>query len=129
MLIPSRLNALAILAGIGYSTALTTTESSTHFTLANDHLTVAFSKSSGHIEDVLLDGQDLLGPVDGNTGKGPYLDCSCTPDGFWTPGETADLELVNGTDSTGTPYVGVIMTDTYASTNQTLSQYLFLRGS
>lgn len=132
MLIPSRLTTLVALAGIaGYSTALSTAENSTHFTLANDHLTVSLSKSSGHIEDVILDGQDLLGPVSGNTGKGPYLDCSCTPDGFWTPGgsDKAQLDLINGTDSTGTPYAGVAMTDTYSSTNQTLSQYLFLRGS
>ncbi|KAL4935771.1 hypothetical protein BDV06DRAFT_233961 [Aspergillus oleicola] len=109
--------------------ALITSENSTHLTLSNERLAVALSKSSGHIEDVRLDGQDLLGPVNGNTGKGPYLDCSCTPDGFWTPGSTAQLDLVNGTDSTGTPYGGIIMIDTYASTNQTLSQYLFLRGS
>ncbi|KAL4789073.1 galactose mutarotase-like domain-containing protein [Aspergillus venezuelensis] len=108
--------------------ALTTTENSTHFSLSNERFSVALSKSSGHIEDVTLDGQDLLGPVNGNTGKGPYLDCSCTPEGFWTPGSEAQLDLVNGSDSTGTPYAGIIMTDTYASTNQTLSQYLFLRG-
>ncbi|KAL4933808.1 galactose mutarotase-like domain-containing protein [Aspergillus undulatus] len=125
----SSITRLALLASIlTHSAALLTTENSTHFTLANDRFAVALAKSSGHIEDVRLDGKDLLGPVDGNTGKGPYLDCSCTPDGFWTPGGTAQLELVNGTDSTGTKYGGLIMTDTYASTNQTLSQYLFLRG-
>ncbi|KAL4787748.1 galactose mutarotase-like domain-containing protein [Aspergillus varians] len=122
--------ALVFLFGIiSCSTALLTTENSTHFTLANDRFIVALEKSSGQVVDINLDGQDLLGPVSGNTGKGPYLDCSCTPDGFWTPGGTAQLDLVNGTDSTGTPYGGVIMSDTYASTNQTLSQYLFLRGT
>ncbi|KAF9878370.1 rhamnogalacturonate lyase C [Colletotrichum karsti] len=86
------------------------------------------ARSSGHIVDVTLDGQDLLGPLDGNRGKGPYLDCSCTPSGFWTPGGTAELRLVNGTDSSGTPYGGLIMSDRFAQTNQTLSQYFFLRG-
>ncbi|KAL4965257.1 galactose mutarotase-like domain-containing protein [Aspergillus stella-maris] len=118
----------AIASFILGAVALTTTENSTHFSLSNERFSVALSKSSGHIEDVILDGQDLLGPVDGNTGKGPYLDCSCTPAGFWTPGSEAQLDLVNGSDSTGTPYAGIIMTGTYASTNQTLSQYLFLRG-
>ncbi|KAL2862615.1 galactose mutarotase-like domain-containing protein [Aspergillus lucknowensis] len=124
-----QLKALAFLTGLaGSSLALLATENSTHLALANDRFAVAVDKASGHIVDARLDGQDLLGPVDGNTGKGPYLDCSCVPDGFWTPGSTATLELVNGTDSTGTPYGGVIMSDTYAPTNQTLSQYLFLRG-
>ncbi|KAL4915245.1 galactose mutarotase-like domain-containing protein [Aspergillus aurantiobrunneus] len=121
---------LPFLLGLAaHASALLTSENATHFTLANDRLAVALEKSRGHIVDVTLDGQDLLGPVDGNRGKGPYLDCSCTPDGFWTPGSTAQLKLVNGTDLTGTPYGGVIMTDTYRSTNQTLSQYLFLRGT
>ncbi|OLN87140.1 putative rhamnogalacturonate lyase C 6 [Colletotrichum chlorophyti] len=75
-----------------------------------------------------LDGEDLLGPLNGNRGKGPYLDCSCTPPGFWTPGGTAELQLVTGTDSTGTPYGGLIMSDKFMQTNQTLSQYFFLRG-
>ncbi|WYZ35523.1 hypothetical protein EsH8_X_000170 [Colletotrichum jinshuiense] len=107
---------------------VTTGENATHFTLSNDRLSVVLARSSGHIVDVILDGQDLLGPLNGNRGKGPYLDCSCTPSGFWTPGGTAELRLVNGTDSTGTPYGGLIMSDTFAPTNQTLSQYFFLHG-
>ena len=97
---------------------LVTGENSTHVTVANDHLAIALTKSNGHIVDLALDGQDLLGPLSGNTGKGPYLDCSCTPEGFWTPG--GGLQLVEGTDDTGTDYVGLIMEDTYDSTNQTL---------
>ncbi|KAJ0161202.1 putative rhamnogalacturonate lyase C [Colletotrichum tanaceti] len=108
---------------------LTTGENATHFTLANDRLSVVLAKSSGHIVDVALDGQDLLGPLSGNRGKGPYLDCSCTPSGFWTPGgAAAELRLVNGTDSSGVPYAGLIMSDKFAQTNQTLAQYFFLRG-
>ncbi|KAJ3545112.1 hypothetical protein NM208_g2678 [Fusarium decemcellulare] len=125
-----RAKALALVAGlVGYSAAkLTTAENSTHLSVSNDRLAVVLAKSSGHIIDVTLDGQDLLGPQSGNTGKGPYLDCSCIPSGFWTPGGTADLKLVKGTDSTGTAYAGIIMSDTYQATNQTLSQYFFLRG-
>ncbi|KAI6783044.1 uncharacterized protein J7T54_002206 [Emericellopsis cladophorae] len=100
-------------------------ENSTHVTVANDHLAIALAKSNGHIVDLALDGQDLLGPLSGNSGKGPYLDCSCTPDGFWQPG--GDLQLIEGTDGAGTDYVGLVMEDTYDSTNQTLSQYFFLR--
>ncbi|KNG87384.1 rhamnogalacturonate lyase B [Aspergillus nomiae NRRL 13137] len=129
MFLPSR-KALAFLACVaGHSTALlTTSENSTHFNLANDRFAISLAKSSGHIVDVQLDNQDLLGPVDGNTGKGPYLDCSCIPSGFWTPGSGAQLELLTGNDSTGTAYAGIYMTDTYESTNQTLSQWFFLRG-
>lgn len=121
---------LALLAGLAsHATALlTSSENATHFTLANDRLTVALAKSSGQIVDIQLDNQDLLGPVDGNTGKGPYLDCSCTPSGFWTPGGGAQLELITGEDATGTAYAGLAMSDTYEATNQTLSQWFFLRG-
>ncbi|KAI9154966.1 rhamnogalacturonate lyase c [Paramyrothecium foliicola] len=107
--------------------ALQTSENATHLTVSNDRFAVALARSSGHIVDATLDGQDLLGPQSGNSGKGPYLDCSCTPAGFWTPGSTANLQLITGTDSTGTEYAGLVMSDTYKPTNQTLSQYFFLR--
>ncbi|KAL0934674.1 rhamnogalacturonate lyase c [Colletotrichum truncatum] len=122
-------NLLAIATFFCHAAAgLRTGENSTHLMLSNDRLSVVLAKSNGHIIDVTLDGQDLLGPLSGNSGKGPYLDCSCTPSGFWTPGGTAQLQLVNGTDLTGTPYGGIIMSDTFVQTNQTLSQYFFLRG-
>ena len=119
----------ALIAGLAARSAagLSTEETDSQIIVSNDRLTAVLDKSSGHITDVNLDGQDLLGPTSGSTGKGPYLDCSCTPSGFWTPGQTAGLELVSGADSTGTEYAGIIMSDTYESTNQTLSQYLFLR--
>ncbi|KAM0327312.1 hypothetical protein ACHAPQ_007442, partial [Fusarium lateritium] len=126
----STFKTLALAAGlIGHALAdLNTSENSTHISLSNKRFAVVLAKSSGHIIDVTLDGQDLLGPVSGSTGKGPYVDCSCIPTGFWTPGSTAKLELVKGTDSTGTKYGGIIMSDAYKPTNQTLSQYFFLRG-
>ncbi|KAL4864029.1 hypothetical protein BDV12DRAFT_201531 [Aspergillus spectabilis] len=121
--------ALAFFLGLATSSTalLTTTENSTHYSIENDHLVIGVAKTNGHVVDIRLDGQDLLGPLNGNSGKGPYLDCSCVPSGFWTPG--SGPQLVNGTDSTGTAYVGIIMSDTYEQTNQTLSQYLFLRES
>ncbi|KAF4341179.1 rhamnogalacturonate lyase C [Fusarium beomiforme] len=121
---------LAIAAGLISRTLadLITSENSTHISLSNKRFAVVLAKSSGHIIDATLDGQDLLGPLSGNSGKGPYVDCSCIPSGFWTPGSTADFRLVKGTDSTGTKYGGIIMSDTYKPTNQTLSQYFFLRG-
>lgn len=106
---------------------LDATETSSQFVLQNDRLTVAVDKSNGQVVEVVLDTEDLLGPVSGNTGKGPYLDCSCIPSGFWTPGATAEYQFIKGNDSTGTPYGGVRMTDTYAATNQSLSQWWFLR--
>ncbi|KAL3464629.1 rhamnogalacturonate lyase B [Aspergillus heterothallicus] len=130
-MIISRPRTLAVLTTLATHTlaALTTSSNATHYTLSNARLSLAVSKSNGQIVDLALDGQDLLGPVSGNTGKGPYLDCSCIPSGFWTPGGTARLTLLNGTDSSGTAYGGIIMSDTYAPTNQTLEQYFFLRES
>ncbi|KAI0200513.1 rhamnogalacturonate lyase [Astrocystis sublimbata] len=106
---------------------LTATETAGQFVLQNDRLLVAVSKSTGQVEDVVLDTQDMLGPVSGNTGKGPYVDCSCTPSGFWTPGGTAKFQLLKGIDVTGTPWGGVKMSDTFKSTNQTIEQWWFLR--
>lgn len=106
---------------------ITSNENATHITLSNSGLDVALAKSHGRIVDVLLEGQDLLGPVSGSSGLGPYLDCSCVPTGFWTPGATSKLQLIEGVDSTDTEYAGVIMSDTHAASNLTLTQYLFMR--
>ncbi|KAJ8126180.1 hypothetical protein O1611_g7457 [Lasiodiplodia mahajangana] len=119
---------LALAALLKASAAfLNATETSSQFVLQNDRLYVAVAKSSGQVVDVVLDNQDLLGPVSGNTGKGPYVDCSCIPSGAWTPGGTAKFQLINGIDSTGTPFGGVRMSDTYAATNQSIEQWWFLR--
>lgn len=103
---------------------LEATETTSQYLLRNDDLSVAVSKSNGAVSQLSLGKQDLIGA---GSGRGPYLDCSCIPSGFWTPGGTARFKLIKGTDSTGTPYGGVVMSDTYASTNQTLEQYWFLR--
>lgn len=107
---------------------LDASETDTQLALVNDRLRTVVDKSRGSVTELVLDGQDLLGPRDGNTGQGPYLDCYCTPEGFWTPGrDDPRYKLFSGTDSTGTDYGGIMMSDTYPSTGQTLEQYWFLR--
>ncbi|KAJ5786014.1 Glycoside hydrolase-type carbohydrate-binding [Penicillium pulvis] len=110
------------------SAALHVAQNETYITLANDRLTAVLQKSVGQIVDLSLDGQDLLGPQSGSTGIGPYLDCYCIPSGFYTAGATTpSMEVVQGTDSTGTNYGGMILTDTYTPTGQQFQQYWFLR--
>ncbi len=107
---------------------LNATETSTQYVLANDRLFAAVTKSTGAISTLTLDGQDLLGPKSGSTGIGPYLDCYCIPSGFYTPGSIAPkYQLISGVDSTNTPYGGIVMSETYPPTGQTLEQYWFLR--
>lgn len=110
------------------SAALHLAQNETYITLANDRLTAVLQKSVGQIVDLSLDGQDLLGPQSGSTGIGPYLDCYCIPSGFYTAGATTpSMEVVKGTDTTGTNYGGMILTDTYTPTGQQFQQYWFLR--
>lgn len=68
---------------------LTATETTAQYILANERLYAAVNKSTGAVQNLLLDGQDLLGassyiaPIsNGSTGNdftrlGPYLDCYC----------------------------------------------------
>lgn len=110
------------------SAALQVSQNDTTITVANDRLTAVLRRSAGHIVDLTLDGQDLLGPQSGSTGIGPYLDCYCIPSGFYTAGATTpSTEVVQGVDSTGTKYAGIILNDTYTPTGQQFQQYWFLR--
>ncbi|PWY68403.1 galactose mutarotase-like protein [Aspergillus heteromorphus CBS 117.55] len=110
------------------STTLRTSQNGSTITLANERITALFAKNEGRIVDLYLDGQDLLGPQSGDTGVGPYLDCYCIPSGFYTPGSVnSSLQLLEGTDVTGTKYGGVIMDETYPATGQHFQQYWFLR--
>ena len=119
---------------------LNATESKSQLIIANDRLFAAVNKSTGAIAQLSLDGQDLLGSLNyvtptpggatgsGNSGIGPYLDCYCIPSGSYTPGSIAPkYQLIKGTDSTNTPYGGIVMSETYPPTGQTLEQYWFLR--
>ncbi|CAG8983680.1 hypothetical protein HYALB_00004112 [Hymenoscyphus albidus] len=119
---------------------LNATESAKQLILENDRLHAAVNKSTGTIYRLSLDGQDLLGTLNyvtpvpggatgsGNSGIGPYLDCYCTPSGFYTPGSIAPkYQLIHGIDSTNTAYGGVVMSEVYPATGQLLEQYWFLR--
>lgn len=107
---------------------LAANETDTNLVIANDRLYAAVAKNGGSIVTLTLDGQNLLGTRSGATGQGPYLDCYCTPAGFWTPGSVnPTYKLFKGTDSSGTDYGGIMMSDTYTQTGQVLQQYWFLR--
>lgn len=119
---------------------LNATEDSRQLVLSNDRLHAAVNKSTGAIDVLSLDGQDLLGELNyvtptpggstgsGNSGIGPYLDCYCIPSGSYTPGSIdPKYKLIKGVDSTNTPFGGIVMSETYPPTGQTLEQYWFLR--
>lgn len=81
------------------------------------------AKSSGVVTTISLNGQDLLG-----TGKGLYLDCSCTPAGFYTPGSSSPIvTALSGDDSSGVAWGGFVLQDTYPPTGQLFQQFWFLR--
>ncbi|KAI5780971.1 galactose mutarotase-like domain-containing protein [Geopyxis carbonaria] len=111
----SALTAVAAAAGVN----VTQTTSSIH--LSNDRLSATFSKTKNGVVALELDGQDLLGA----SGYGPYLDCYCVPSGFYTVGSQKPVwEVVAADDGA---WAGVVLSDTYAATNQTFQQYWFLR--
>ncbi|PGH18347.1 hypothetical protein AJ80_04525 [Polytolypa hystricis UAMH7299] len=101
-------------------------ESSGNIVLSNDRLHTELNKANGIINRLTLDGQDLLGQVSGS--QGLYVDCYCTPDGFWTPGtQNVKYTVIRGVDPSGVAYAGMVMSDTYRSTGQVFEQYWFLR--
>ncbi|KAE8153201.1 rhamnogalacturonate lyase B [Aspergillus avenaceus] len=122
-----RLTLAATWAAVASAT-LNVSQDNDTITLSNDRLTTVFAMAKGRVAELYLDGQDLLGPESGSSGVGPYLDCYCTPSGFYTAGSTNPrMEVVQGTDSTGTKWAGVILNDTYTPTGQEFQQYWFLR--
>ncbi|KAK8092502.1 hypothetical protein PG999_014701 [Apiospora kogelbergensis] len=103
-------------------------ETSELLRLANDRIVTTVNKSTGSINHLTLDGQDLLSDSNGRAGRGPYLDCYCVPSGFYTPGsKNATYKLITGTDTSGTSYGGIVMGEVYKPTGQLLEQYWFLR--
>ncbi|KAL6360509.1 hypothetical protein LRP88_06215 [Fusarium phalaenopsidis] len=122
------LAALLLQAPQWVAAALKATESDTELVISNDRLYAAVQKPGGSIVKLTLDGTNLLGTRSGSTGQGPYLDCYCTPKGFWTPGTmTPKYKLFKGKDSSGKDYGGIMMADTFTETGQVLEQYWFLR--
>jgi rhamnogalacturonan endolyase len=119
---------------------LNATEDAKALVIANDHLYASVNKSTGIMDVLTLDGQNLLGTKEynevtpggnaaGQNGIGPYLDCYCVPSGAYTPGKYATFKLFSGNDSTGVSYGGVVMSEVYPLTGQILEQYWFLRES
>lgn len=109
--------------------ALNATEDELQLVISNERLYAAVNKSTGAIDHLSLDGQNLLGTTTSTpSGVGPYLDCYCIPSGSYTPGSIdPKYQLINGVDSSNTSYGGIVMSETYPPTGQTLEQYWFLR--
>lgn len=115
-------------------------ESSTALFLGNDRLVSAVNKSTGAVDYLTLDGQDLLGSQNyipntpggssgnGQSGIGPYLDCYCIPSGTYTPGGiNATFQLLQGVDRAGVAWGGIVMSELYPPTGQLFESYWFLR--
>jgi rhamnogalacturonan endolyase len=102
--------------------AIKSSEDNSAINISNDRLSFSVAKSSGSVSKLSLDKQNLLG-----SGRGPYLDCHCTDDGFWTPGSGGTYKLFKGTDSAGKAYAGARMSQDYKNTGKVLEQYWFLR--
>lgn len=137
----STLTTLCLSAGSAWAT-LSATENDERLTLANDRLYASVNKATGAIDLLALDGQNLLGPDEfekptadnpsgsNQNGFGPYLDCYCTPEGFYRPGSyEPEYKLLSGNDSSGEPWGGMVLSEVYPSTGQRLEQYWFLRES
>ncbi|KAJ7591429.1 galactose mutarotase-like domain-containing protein [Mycena floridula] len=111
---------LLFLASLASAT-LVFNDSSSSVSIANDRLELLFSKSANTFSQISLDGIDLLG-----SGGRLYYDCHCIPSGAYTP--TADqVIVVNGTDSSGAAYVGIIASGTYVPTGQFFEKTWFVR--
>lgn len=117
---------------------LNATENAKALVIANDRLYASVNRSTGIMDVLSLDGQNLLGTKESNevtpggnaagqNGIGPYLDCYCAPAGSYTPGEYATFKLFSDNDSTGVSYGGIVMSEVYPLTGQILEQYWFLR--
>ncbi|KAJ4377307.1 hypothetical protein N0V83_000131 [Neocucurbitaria cava] len=106
----------------GTLAAIKSSEDTSAINISNDRLSFTVAKKSGSVSKLSLDGQNLLG-----SGGGPYLDCHCVDDGFWTPGNGATYKLFKGTDGAEKAYAGAMMSHDYKNTGKVLEQYWFLR--
>ncbi|TLD39160.1 rhamnogalacturonate lyase precursor [Venturia nashicola] len=115
------------------SARLISVETGTNITISNARLSLTILKSTGAIHNLTLDGQNLLGTNKKNkkTGIGPYLDCYCIKKGAgsYTPGYIAPkYNSFNGSDEKGTPFAGVVMSETLPESGQTLSMFWIVSG-
>lgn len=97
--------------------AITSSESSNAIAIRNDRLAFSVNKGAGTINQLSLDGQDLLG-----SGGRLYLDCHCDS-GFWNGGS---FQLYKGTDASGVAYAGVRISANVGS-GRTFESWYFLR--
>ncbi len=90
------------------------TQYSNEIVLANDNVTFVLNKTNGIITYVGFNGVNILGTPVGNTSAiGPYADIYIPPlPSFdYNPfSVNASFQLVTDTDSDGTPYGGLILT-------------------
>lgn len=84
--------------------------------LSNDYVSFYLNKTDGEIHNVTFQGTNVLGfpvpnPPAGGDAVGPYVDIYIPPaNSQYTPGSmNASLRLINGTDSAGTPWGALIM--------------------
>ncbi len=110
---------------------LTASQNRTSLTLQNDRLLASVNTSTGAINVLTLDGLDMLGKPNGaQTAIGPYMDCVCTPaQNNYTPGgSNATYTLLQGTDSFGIAWGGMVMSQKVPNTGgEIMEQYWFLR--
>ena len=93
-------------------------QTSTALILSNNYVSFYLNKTDGIIHNVTFEGTNVLGfPVPnppaggGGDAVGPYVDIYIPPaNSQYTPGSmNASLRLINGTDSAGTPWGALIM--------------------
>ncbi|WVQ83761.1 hypothetical protein IAT38_005905 [Cryptococcus sp. DSM 104549] len=137
------LSVLAAMAGRA-AAAISYSETNETITLTSSRLVLEVNKTLGAMTGLDFDGIDVLGPVSGRVGMG-YFDCYCVPaanTSVWSPSnpnpqssrhyyvgqsQQASFEIHQGNDTDSTPWIGLIMSDTYAPTGQFFQQWWFLR--
>ncbi|KAK8844836.1 hypothetical protein IAR55_006686 [Kwoniella newhampshirensis] len=119
-------------------------ETNATITLSSSRLVLEINKTLGAMTGLAFDGIDLLGPVSGRIGMG-YFDCFCIPAvnaSVWSPSNPnpqssrhyyvgqsgqATYEIHRGNDTDNTPWIGLIMNETYAGSGQFFQQWWFIR--
>ncbi|WWC69791.1 uncharacterized protein I206_103734 [Kwoniella pini CBS 10737] len=113
------------------SAFLNVTETNGTLSLQNDRVLFIMNKTTSYITTVIFDGVNLLGtPVDATSAIGPYADAILTPkQDNYVPGATADYSIVQGVDSSGIAYGGMIMSQNQPEgiVGEVFQQYWFLR--
>ncbi|WRT66806.1 uncharacterized protein IL334_003769 [Kwoniella shivajii] len=110
---------------------LNATETNGTLSLQNDRVLFVMNKTNSYIDIVTFDGINVLGtPVDPTSAIGPYMDAILTPkQDNYVPGITANYTILQGVDSFGVAYGGMIMSQTAPEgvIGEVLEQYWFLR--